>query len=56
MTEIERLRALLTRCRAGLIDDGHAYNGMCPEHGNWGSRDPDCPACTLIVEIEKETL
>ena len=53
--EIDRLRALLTRCRAELIDDGHAYNGLCPEPGSLDARDPDCPACALIVEIEEET-
>ena len=56
MAHEAKLRALLKRCRAELIDDGHAYNGLCPEPGSLDARDPDCPAGALIVEIEEETL
>ena len=49
------LKELLKRCRAELIDDGHNYDGLCPEPGRLDARDPDCAACTLIVEIERET-
>ncbi len=54
-TENERLVALLKRGRRELIGGCHEYNGLCPEPGSRGSRDPDCDACALIVEIERET-
>jgi len=29
-------------------ESAHIYNGGCPEHGKWDSRDPNCPACVAL--------
>jgi hypothetical protein len=29
-------------------ESSHIFNGGCPEHGKWNSRDPECPACVAL--------
>lgn len=33
----------------------HSFNGACPDGlENYRSRDPDCPACAVIVSVEHD--
>ena len=30
----------------------HAYTGSCPSPEDWTARDPECPACRWMVDVE----
>ena len=38
---------------AAPCGDAHIYQGLCPDDvSGWGSRDPDCPACSAIARAQ----
>lgn len=47
--EIERLRRYADAMNGKPGTERHIYNGACPDNGQPDSRDPECPACRLLV-------
>lgn len=38
----------------GLTRYAHIYEGNCPDTiSGWGSRDPNCPACAALTEVDR---
>ena len=31
----------------------HRYDGACPDALDWSARDPECPACAALIELEE---
>lgn len=49
--DIKKLIAELIAVATGEIE--HAGNGLCPDRiEGFDSRDPDCPACKILIEAE----
>lgn len=47
-TERDRLLSILT----GEVR--HIYAGRCPDDlEGWDSRDPECPACKIMIDVEE---
>lgn len=51
--DIKKLIAELIAVATGEIE--HAGNGLCPDRiEGFDSRDPDCPACKILIEAATE--
>jgi hypothetical protein len=46
-------QALMQAVEAAALQSVHAYLGLCPDDLQPDSRDPECPACAVILEAEK---
>ena len=51
--EIERLRAALAVVYQGARPE-HDFQGLCPDPQQPAARDPECPACRVLLGYDME--